>query len=149
MHFPFADDRFQDGEDFLPIFLPCRPALPLRILLLAEPFCIRRTAPCDITEPGIDSLIPQLIRGGIGFEVLHLRPDAKLWRVKGQPCFSPLRHPKAAEIVLRKSDRRAFPDDVRIYDMPHRHKAENNDLLIDAVCLPAVQNTFLCLLVSI
>ncbi len=101
-------------------------------MYLSEPLHIGSAAPRDIAEPGINPFIPQFVRGGIGFEVLHLRTDAKLGRFKGQPRFAPLRHPKAAEIVLRKSDRRAFPDDVRIYDMPHRHKAENNDLLEDA-----------------
>ena len=44
--------------------------------------------------------------------MLNLRPDAKLRRFKRQSCFAPLRHPKAAEIVLRKSDRRAGESEV-------------------------------------
>ena len=48
----------------------------------------------------INSFIPQFICGGVGFEVLNLRPDAKLRRFKGQPRFAPLCHPKTAEIVL-------------------------------------------------
>ena len=71
-----------------------------------------RAAPCDIAEPGINSCLPQFIRGGIGFEMLYLRTDAKLRRFKGQPRFAPLRHPKPAEIVLRKRDRRAGESEV-------------------------------------
>ena len=89
-----------DGEYLLPVLLPCRPALPLRVLLLAEPLRIGSAAPFHITETRVCQCVPQLIRGSVGFEVLHLRPDAKLWCVKGQPRSAPLRHAKPAEIVL-------------------------------------------------
>ena len=81
-------------------------------MYLSEPLHIGSAAPRDIAEPGINPFIPQFVRGGIGFEVLHLRTDAKLGHFKGQPRFAPLRHPQAAEIVLRKSDRSARESEI-------------------------------------
>ena len=78
LHFPFAGDSFQDGEYLLPVLFSCRPAFPLRVLLLSEPLRIGSAAPFHIAETRVYKCVPQLIRGGVGFEVLNLRPDAKL-----------------------------------------------------------------------
>ena len=106
--FPSLDNGFQDGKYLLPILFSCRPALPPAGSPSGRATPHRERSPVSHSgNAGRCQCVPQLIRGGVGFEVLNLRTDAKLRRFKGQPCFAPLRHPKAAEIVLRKRDRRA------------------------------------------
>ena len=48
---------------------------------------IFRTAPRDVLETRVNAGVLQRIRGGVGFQMLHLRPDAELRRAKGIPLY--------------------------------------------------------------
>ncbi len=80
---------------------------PVAAVFVPGPLRIRNhlcTAPYYILEPGIDALVVQRFGGGIGFEVLHLRPDSKLGRVE-RVSFQPISgDTHAAEVVLLKRD---------------------------------------------
>ena len=76
------------------------PPLALRVLLYSKVLHIRGTATGYKVKAWVYAVLLQLRGVGVCLEVLHLCPDAKLWRAKAVPGLPVLGHSHATEIIL-------------------------------------------------